>query len=183
MSTIKFIIKYIRFLAKSFIVKLVNDGEIKFLGFVDIGPMVTIRVPGNGKLTIGNNTAILQNTFLYTSGTMSIGDNVLINRNCYIACMENIIIEDYVMMADSVSIHDNDHVLAVTENYPRIKQGFSTKPIVIHKNSWLCSKSVILKGSIIGSCSVVAAGSIVKCNIPSNWLYAGIPATAIKKIS
>ena len=91
-------------------------------------------------------------------------------------------INDYVMIADSVSIHDNDHVLDVNADEPRINQGFTTGPVVIHRNAWLGSKSCILRGGSIGECSIVTAGAVVKCNVPGKWIYAGEPALAINEI-
>ena len=88
MYTIKFLITYVRFLIKSNYIKFTNAGVVKFLGFVNIAPMVTVRVPKEGKLIVGGDTAILQNTFIYSEGEVTIGEKVLINRNCYIECME-----------------------------------------------------------------------------------------------
>jgi len=183
LSKLKTVYKYCRFYFKSAYFKFVNEGEIYFDGFVDIGPLVTIRVPRGGRLKIGKNTAILQNTFIHASGQLEIGENVLINRNCYLACMDSITIENFVMMADSVSIHDNDHELTVNKDMPRINLGFSTQSVYIEKNVWLSSKVTVLKGVRLGYCSVIAAGAVATKSVPACWIYAGIPAKAIKKVS
>lgn len=182
LSKLKRAYKYCRFYFKSNYFKLVNEGEIHFMGFVDIGSQVTIRVPRGGRLRVGKNTAILQNTFIHASGKLDIGENVLINRNCYLACMDTMNIADFVMIADTVSIHDNDHELITYENIPRINSGFSTKPVYIDKNVWLSSKVTVLKGVRIGYCSVVVAGGVVTKDVPACWVYVGVPAKALKEI-
>ena len=73
-------------------------------------------------------------------------------------------ISDYVMIENSVFIHD--HVLDVKTDEHRINQGFATGPEVIHRNAWLGPKSCIFRGGIIGECSMIAAGAIVKRNVP-----------------
>ncbi|WP_087022974.1 acyltransferase [Thaumasiovibrio subtropicus] len=53
----------------------------------------------------------------------------------------------------------------------------SPKSIHIGKHVWVCEKVSILKGSNIGSGSILAAGAIVKGNTPRNSIIGGVPAT------
>lgn len=52
----------------------------------------------------------------------------------------------------------------------------TARPITIGDGCWIGAKSVILGGVTIGEGSVVAAGSLVRCDVPPNTLVAGVPA-------
>ena len=54
--------------------------------------------------------------------------------------------------------------------------------IVIGNNVWIGRNVTILKGAKIGDNCVIATGSIVTKEIPSNCVAAGIPAKAVKKL-
>ena len=46
-----------------------------------------------------------------------------------------------------------------------------SQPIIIEKNAWIGANVTILKGVRIGSESVIAAGSVVTKDVPSNTKY------------
>ena len=56
------------------------------------------------------------------------------------------------------------------------------KPIKIGNNVYIGTNCIILPGVIIGDNVIIGAGSIVTKNIPSNTVYAGIPARFIKTV-
>jgi len=51
--------------------------------------------------------------------------------------------------------------------------------IIIGNNVFLGLNSIILQGTIIGNDVIIGAGSVVKGNIESNGVYAGVPAKFI----
>lgn len=53
-------------------------------------------------------------------------------------------------------------------------------PIHIGNNVWIYARSIILQGVTIGDNSIIAAGSVVTHNIPSNCLAGGNPANVIR---
>lgn len=55
-------------------------------------------------------------------------------------------------------------------------------PVVIEDNVWLGLNVTVLKGVRIGRNSVIAAGSIVTRDIPSNVVAGGIPARVLKPL-
>ena len=59
----------------------------------------------------------------------------------------------------------------------------NTKPVVIKKNAWIGTRSIILKGVTIGEGSIVAAGSVVTTNVPNYTLVAGNPAIVKKRLN
>lgn len=119
-----------------------------------------LYVKDKGKLTIGNNSGI-SNSVICATTSVTIGANVNIGTGC--------------------AIYDSDFHSVCYEQ--RINNtGVKSAPIVIQDGVWIGASSMILKGVTIGERSVVAAGSIVTKNIPSDELWGGVPAAFIKKL-
>ena len=57
-----------------------------------------------------------------------------------------------------------------------------TLPIVIEDDVWIGAHSLILKGVHIGARSIIAAGSVVTSDIPSDSIAGGNPAKVIRKL-
>ncbi len=51
--------------------------------------------------------------------------------------------------------------------------------IIIHDESFIGVNVIIMPGVEIGPCSIVGAGSVVNKDVPSNMVYAGVPAKPI----
>jgi acetyltransferase-like isoleucine patch superfamily enzyme len=56
------------------------------------------------------------------------------------------------------------------------------RPVVIGDNVFIGHRSIVMPGVTIGSNVVIGAGSVVNKDIPSNSVYAGVPAKFIKSI-
>ena len=56
------------------------------------------------------------------------------------------------------------------------------KPIVIGKNVWIAAGVTVIGGVTVGENAVVAAGSVVTRDVPSNTLVGGNPATVIRSL-
>ena len=57
-----------------------------------------------------------------------------------------------------------------------------TKPIRVGNNVFIGTRSIIMPGVTIGDNVIVAAGSLVSRDLPSNGVYGGVPAKLIKPI-
>ena len=62
-----------------------------------------------------------------------------------------------------------------------LRQGVETKQVVIGKNVWIGSNTVILLGVRIGDNSVIGAGSTVVKDIPPYCVAVGNPARIVKQ--
>lgn len=123
-----------------------------------------------GKYDIFGGTIITVNK----NAVLELGSG-FINRGCNIHVYQNIKIGNNVIIAEDVMIRDSDSHSLCYEGYKK------TSPIKIEDNVWIGARATILKGVTIGSGSVVAAGSIVNKDVPSNCIVAGNPAKVIKQ--
>jgi maltose O-acetyltransferase len=57
-----------------------------------------------------------------------------------------------------------------------------TGEIVIQDGVWIGSRVTILPGTVIGKGAVIAAGSVVTADVPSNKLVAGAPARVVRDL-
>ncbi|ADY52873.1 galactoside acetyltransferase (LacA) [Pseudopedobacter saltans DSM 12145] len=137
------------------------------------------------KVKIGKNTYLEHDIFFkhdgpYTSGnSILIGNNVFIGNHCEFNIAASILIEDNVLIASGCKFIDHDHGIE-SNQLIRTQRGLN-KPITIEQDVWIGCNSVILKGVKIGHGTIIGAGSIVTKSIPSNEIWAGVPAKLIKK--
>ena len=120
------------------------------------------------KINIGKFVFIRKNTTIRIDdeSTLDIGDYVFMNDNCNINCANKMSIGSYTKIAPNVSINDHDH------NYKGVEGGNLIKgEVIIGKNVWIGSNSVILRGTVIEDNAVVAAGSVVKGHVPKDSLF------------
>lgn len=123
-------------------------------------------------IIIGNNVAI-SSACLWAKTRIEIGDNVNIGGDCLI--MDN----------DS---HPHNYLQRRPEyleevGSQRYLESIPSSPIVIENDVWVGARCIILKGVKIGARSIIAAGSIVTGDIPSDVIAGGNPCKIIKRIN
>lgn len=106
-------------------------------------------------------------------------ENSEIERCCFLLAKDRIEIGENSTLAYGVSIitgaDPNGPKNKLSKIYPPLHE-----PVVIGNDCWIGANAIILPGVTIGDCVMVAAGSVVNKDIPSNVLVAGSPAV-IKK--
>ena len=109
-------------------------------------------------LTLGNNTHVLSPSGLDGGcpWLITIGDNVTISTN--------------------VTILTHDASTNV------IHQGTKLGRVNIGNNVFIGTRTVVLCNTTIGDNVIIGAGSVVSHNIPSNGVYAGVPAQYVCSI-
>jgi acetyltransferase-like isoleucine patch superfamily enzyme len=148
--------------------RIIVDGAAPYLwsrGLLDLGSRVSFR--GHGarvRLVVSQG------------GSLRIGSRSFINSGVIIDVKQSVIIGENCLIGDGAQIRDSDYH-EVDEN-----GGIRTAPIVLGDNVWLGADCKIMPGVVIGSHSVVAAGSIVTKSVPDRTLVAGNPAREIRKI-
>ena len=110
---------------------------------------------------------------IFKGGKLYLGSG-FVNSDTKIRCRNKIVIGEDVAISHNVLIIDcNGHNLDCKEDVG--------KPIHIGNHVWIGSKCIILKGVTIGDNAVIAAGTIVTKDVPSNVLYGGNPARIIRE--
>ncbi len=107
-----------------------------------------------------------------------VGDNVFINAGCCFQDQAGIDIGDDVLIGHQVVFATLNHALKSEERSTCIGKG-----IKIGNRVWIGSHATILPGVEIGENSIVAAGALVKDNVPPNVIVGGVPAKILKQIS
>lgn len=88
-------------------------------------------------------------------------------------------------LGGGVKIYDTDfHSLDPEIRKDRNKDIKSKKclPVVLEDNCFVGAGSIVLKGVTIGENAIVGAGSVVTKSIPANEIWAGNPATFVRKV-
>ncbi len=120
--------------------------------FVKIKP-----VGGTGDIIIGAKSYINSGTVIYSGNGVRIGSHVLIAANCTLAPVNH-------------EYRDKSRLVA-EQRFMESRGG-----IIIEDDVWIGSNSVILDGAIIRRGCVIAAGSVVRGELPPYAICAGNPA-------
>lgn len=100
-----------------------------------------------------------------------------LSNGCHLDGRNGIIFGDNVWIGPRVTIISMNHDVNDFSSY--IKE----QPVIIGKNSWLATNSVVLPGVELGEHTVVAAGAVVNSSFPEgNQVLAGVPAKVVKKL-
>lgn len=111
---------------------------------------------------------------------ISIGSRVIIRPQCmlFAAPDASIWIKDNALLGPGVHIYTNNH--AYTGKQWIIDQGHTKgRTVDINRGAWIGANAIILPGVNIGECAVVAAGAVVRDDVPDFGLVGGVPAKPI----
>lgn len=148
------------------------------------------QLGGGLRLSVGEGCRIsgISSFFGRTSGespaTCEIGSNVDIGWQTTIAVGQKVIIEDNVRIAGRCYLagfpghpeSPEDRIKGLPETDDQVGD------IVLRNNVWLATGVTVIAGVTIGENSIVAAGSVVTRDIPSNVVAGGVPAKVLRPI-
>jgi serine acetyltransferase len=144
---------------------------------------------GEGSIAVGQDTLIgalvtmsaglVPGQDLGPDPVLRIGDRCVIGRGSHIVAHADIRIGDDVWTGPYVYITDQNHGYADPET-PIGRQPPVNKPVEIGAGSWLGAGAIVLPGARIGRNVVVAAGSVVRGEVPDHSVVAGVPARVVR---
>lgn len=111
-------------------------------------------------ISIGSGTVIEQFAHIISAGKLTIGEGCVISSNVFISNVEH----SFECVDKSV-----------------MEQPLIVKDVEIGKHCFIGTGAKILAGSRIGDHVIIGAGSVVKGDVPSYSVIAGVPARIIKK--
>lgn len=163
---------FLNFLQSRIVIRFTNliDNEVKWvqnkrtLGRLQRhGENCSISMPvvirGPEKIRFGHRVTVSPYVHFWGQGGIEIGDDT--------------------MIASHVAITSLSHDQNSKSNYNKT---ITQSPIVVGKNVWIGSHSIILPGVSIGNNSIIAAGAVVTKDVPADSVFAGIPARLIRKL-
>lgn len=151
---------------KILIYKVIYFNRIYFKGIPKMNNTFHIAIKKKSKMNIGKGFRTRYNVSfrVYNGGNLKIGDNCFFNDGCSINCQDEIDVGNNVICGQNVMIFDHDH------DYKNDMNNFIKKKVKIGNNVWIGANVTILKGVTIGDNAVIAAGTVVKEDIPNGML-------------
>jgi acetyltransferase-like isoleucine patch superfamily enzyme len=112
------------------------------------------------------------------NGGVRLGDRVEINNFCIVNGTGGVDIGDCTVIGPGARIisYQHRHARGATIQ----SQPVDARPIRIGRDVWLGANAIILAGVTIGDGAVVAAGAVVRNDVPAYAVVAGVPATVKK---
>lgn len=166
--------------------KILCTSNIKTVGNLSIDRRCYIDALSTDGITFGNNVSIGKCTCIECSGTLKdigkglvVGDNVGLGTHGFFGCAGGIEIGSNTIFGNYVSLHSENHNFADT-TVPIRLQGVNRKGIKIGEDCWIGAKATILDGTILGKGCIVAAGAVVRGEIPPYSIVGGVPAKILK---
>lgn len=131
------------------------------------------------KFYIGNESTIEDFATVNNGvGDLIIGDRTRIGLGCTL--IGPVTIGNDVRIAQNVVMSGLNHKYEDI-TLPISQQGVTTNTITVEDEVWIGANCVILPGVTVKKHAVVAAGSIVRRNVPAYSVVAGNPAVVMKK--
>lgn len=157
-------------------------------GFVDINIKGKLYLTDNARITFVNDSKhstlgiarpcklyVYKNAELLFHGQFGMSNAVIVaTKKIDIGCN--------VMIGGGVTIVDSDfHSLDYNDWFSeKDSANMNSKEVYIGNNVFIGMNSLILKGVHIGDGAIIAASSVVSCDIPNNEVWGGNPARKIK---
>jgi acetyltransferase-like isoleucine patch superfamily enzyme len=159
----------------------VRRPQVVLEGMVFLGKRTTLDArPGYGRLIVGRWAHVGDLTRLRAhEGTLRVGDKVVLGSDSTVNCYLDVEIGSATLISDWVYICDFDHVTSdITA--PIKDQGLVKTPVRIGSGCWLGVKTSVLRGTVIGDGSVLAAHAIARGVYPDLAVIAGVPGRVIR---
>ena len=130
--------------------------------------------PHGGRIVVGDWCFIGPGTRLWSGASITVGNRVLIAHDVNI--FDNL---THPLNAEA----RHEHFKAISSSGHPMNPGLADAPVTIGDDAWIGAGAIILKGITIGPAAVVAAGSVVTCDVPANAVVAGNPARVIRDLA
>ncbi len=128
---------------------------------------------------IGRNVRVVSSARFYLSGNLSIGDDTWIGHEVLVIGGDaDVTLGAGCDVAPRVVIATGSHQ-AFTLSHKAAGAGRS-EPVEIHDGAWIGASTTILGGVTVGAVSLVAAGSLVREDVPAGAVVAGVPARVVR---
>jgi acetyltransferase-like isoleucine patch superfamily enzyme len=145
-------------------------------------------------IAIGARTHIRGELLVYPGGRLTIGDDCYVGEQTRIWARQSISIGNRVLIAHLTTILDNTthpadaearhlHYRTILTSGHSLDADLSPLAVRIEDDAWIASHVVILRGVTVGRGAVVGAGSVVTHDVEPDSMVAGNPARLIRRLN
>lgn len=139
-----------------------------------------LRIYDKTTVSIGAHSVIRQSVRIDGGGRVTIGEHTRINGNCWIGARIAVTIGSWCLISDSW-IYDNDfHNLEPRRRHLPPSPDVA-EPVHIGRNVWIGMQAMVMKGSVIGTDSVVGAKAAARGEVPEGVVVVGNPARIVRR--
>lgn len=145
-----------------------------------ISPLADLETSSRGsKIIVGPGAmidAFVKIKFAGGSGDVRIGARSYLNAGCVIYSGHGVSIGDDVLIAANCTFAATNHQFADPSRPIRL-QGFqpSRGGIIVENDVWIGANCVLLDGAVIRNGAVIAAGTVVRGEVPALAIWGGTP--------
>jgi len=119
----------------------------------------------------------------FTYHKIKIGNDVFIGKGACFSSQNGITIGNKVLIGPNVTIMGGDHNTSVLGKYMadvKTKLAKNDIAVKVEDDVWVGTGAIILKGVNVGRGAIIAAGSVVNCNVEPYSVVGGVPAKHIR---
>jgi acetyltransferase-like isoleucine patch superfamily enzyme len=116
----------------------------------------------------------------FPGGDLKTGARCRISHGCYFDFTDRISFGDRVVVGHGVTFVTAEHQIGGSVQRAGAVRG---RPIIIGDGVWIGANATLLPGVTVGKGAIVAAGTVVTKDVPSDVVVAGIPARVIKNLA
>ena len=162
--------------------KVVYPRNLHFCAVERFSPNVVVDVDRNSEIWLGKKVSIHSGSRIVATsgGCIKIGDRTSFNVGCIVVCKERVEIGKKVSFGPNVMIYDHDHTMSEADGVKHTP--YKLGEVTIGDNTWVGAGAIILRGTHIGKNCVIAAGSVVKGDVPDGTLLVQRRENIVKRI-
>lgn len=140
-----------------------------------------LRLKAGTRLVLGDRVRVRSEVIVNGGGTVTVGTDTLLN-GCWLGARQSVSVGRWCLISDcNVSDNDFHNLLPGDRHGPLSPKAVS--PVVIGDNVWVGARAIVLKGSNIGSDSVIGSGAVIRGVVSEGVVMAGNPAEVVRKFT
>ncbi|WP_114908061.1 acyltransferase [Ornithinimicrobium murale] len=139
-----------------------------------------LHISHGTSVVIGAGTRVTRGVHINGGGRVRIGEECLPN-GCWIGARSEVVIEDQALISNC-DITDSDFHNLAPEARQLPPDDRATKPVHVGRNVWIGARAIVLKGTVIGSDSMIGAGAVVRGVVPCRVLMTGNPGRVVRHL-
>lgn len=141
-----------------------------------------VEIVGRKQVALGDNVTLSGNSYLNAfgeRGRIEIGSGTHVDQFCVLYGQGGLKIGASCAIASGVTIYSQTNQYAADPRAKIIDQPVLYRQVVIGEDVWIGARAVILPGVSIGAHAIVAAGAVVRADVPAWTIVGGVPAVKI----